>query len=412
MLMESSNKHKRTSVDFNSVNRIKNETTSEKSKLKLVNKFYLLIKNRFTFKHFYFTPLFTLKRFKKILYKRFFWGRGISYKYSVFISIIVLSTPFILLAINLKPVNASGYSSPARGMDTAMDNGAGEIKIANDQTIQSVHSYLVQPGDSISGIASKFNITTDTLAYTNNLNVDSVLSIGQSLKILPVSGILYKVQKGDTLDSIAKKFNIGQAGYSSQVILDLNLLDSTDLTQGQDLLVPGAIIDKPKSPSSPIIAYENNPPVRAITPLKVAYIATNGNLFISPTGGLGNVTTCFSSVVHPAIDIDSIVGPVPVYASASGIVTWAGYGLSGGSGIAVRIDHGNGYITEYLHFSRLMVSVGDQVKQGQQIGMMGQTGRATGIHVHWILSLNGVAQNPMKYVDLSHYGREAGATSC
>jgi murein DD-endopeptidase MepM/ murein hydrolase activator NlpD len=255
--------------------------------------------------------------------------------------------------------------------------------------------------------------------YTNGINDPNSLRVGQSLKILPLSGITYKVKAGDTLESVAKKFNIASSGYSAQILLDVNLLDTNELKEGQDLLVPGASLDsfkptptpKPK-PTQPIIA--GNQPVNT-SPSFIPSNVPAGISFLSPTSnpslnnfkGIGNITTCFSSY-HPALDIDHPSGLIDLVASSKGKVTWAGWNLTGGSGIAVQIDHQNGYVTEYYHLSQLSVSLGQSVVQGQKIGLMGTTGRSTGPHVHFIIKYNGVSVDPRKLIDFSSYPREGG----
>ncbi len=85
-----------------------------------------------------------------------------------------------------------------------------------------------------------------------------------------------------------------------------------------------------------------------------------------------------------------------IYASASGTVIQAGW--SGGYGIMVKLRHSNGYETWYAHMSSKLVSVGDKVVQGQQIGRIGSTGNSTGPHLHFELRINGSAVNPMRYI--------------
>ncbi|OGC77049.1 hypothetical protein A2619_01465 [candidate division WWE3 bacterium RIFOXYD1_FULL_39_9] len=88
----------------------------------------------------------------------------------------------------------------------------------------------------------------------------------------------------------------------------------------------------------------------------------------------------------------------PIFACTGGKVVRAGwdpYGL----GLHVRIDHGNGYSSIYGHMSRIDVGYGQNVGRGQVIGLMGNTGRSTGPHVHFILNFNGVAQNPLNYTN-------------
>ena len=71
---------------------------------------------------------------------------------------------------------------------------------------------------------------------------------------------------------------------------------------------------------------------------------------------------------------------------------------NGEYGYSILIDHGNGFQTRYAHCSKLLVSVGTSVSKGQRIALMGDTGRATGSHLHFEVILNGSTQNPVNYI--------------
>lgn len=85
-----------------------------------------------------------------------------------------------------------------------------------------------------------------------------------------------------------------------------------------------------------------------------------------------------------------------VVAVAAGVVTWSG--RRRGYGHLVEITHGNGLVTRYAHNQRNLVAVGDAVKKGDVIALMGSSGRATGPHVHFEVLLNGRSVNPIQYV--------------
>jgi murein DD-endopeptidase MepM/ murein hydrolase activator NlpD len=87
----------------------------------------------------------------------------------------------------------------------------------------------------------------------------------------------------------------------------------------------------------------------------------------------------------------------PILACAGGKVVRAGWDPTG-YGIMVIVDHGNGYQTLYAHLSKLRVSYGDYVKQGDQIGVMGNTGRSTGPHLHFEVRKGSTRQNPLNHV--------------
>ena len=99
---------------------------------------------------------------------------------------------------------------------------------------------------------------------------------------------------------------------------------------------------------------------------------------------------------HYGIDIDGQTGD-PVRAAAAGIVTVAGYYDSCG-GLQVRIDHGNGFESQYHHFSHIDVKVGQRVSAGTLIGRVGATGCAFDSHLHFAIRLHGVFVDPLRYL--------------
>ena len=98
---------------------------------------------------------------------------------------------------------------------------------------------------------------------------------------------------------------------------------------------------------------------------------------------------------HTGIDFAGRLG-AEIVAVADGVVTWSGdrYGY----GVMVEINHGNGYSTRYAHNSENLVAVGDEVKKGQIVALMGETGRATGPNLHFEVLQNGRRVNPVKFI--------------
>lgn len=98
---------------------------------------------------------------------------------------------------------------------------------------------------------------------------------------------------------------------------------------------------------------------------------------------------------HKGLDISSREG-TKVIATADGVVTFAG--RNGLYGNMIKIDHGHGMMTRYGHLEKMLKKRGDAVKRGDVIGLMGNTGRSTGPHVHYEVFLNGLPVNPKKYI--------------
>ncbi|MBK6004618.1 M23 family metallopeptidase [Ramlibacter ginsenosidimutans] len=99
--------------------------------------------------------------------------------------------------------------------------------------------------------------------------------------------------------------------------------------------------------------------------------------------------------LHTGLDYQAVVGS-PIVAAAGGIVVTAE--LHPEYGNMVEIDHGNGLVTRYGHASKLLVKKGDLIKRGQQIALVGTTGRSTGPHLHFEVLVQGVQQDPQKFL--------------
>ncbi|MBC2255023.1 peptidoglycan DD-metalloendopeptidase family protein [Listeria ivanovii] len=141
-----------------------------------------------------------------------------------------------------------------------------------------------------------------------------------------------------------------------------------------------------------------------------SHVSSGGGQFIKPASGI--LTSGFSDRTNPVTgqheshkgqDI-AAGGAVTVSAAASGTVVFSGFGASGsgfgGYGYVVKIDHGNGFQTLYGHMraGSLKVVAGQQVSQGQPIGIMGSTGQSTGQHLHFEIHQNGVPIDPAPYI--------------
>jgi len=99
---------------------------------------------------------------------------------------------------------------------------------------------------------------------------------------------------------------------------------------------------------------------------------------------------------HEGIDFPANVGTA-IVAAASGKVVYAGYHAEYGK--IIEVDHGNGLLSRYAHASQIFVNAGDLVVRGQRLGSVGSTGRSTGPHLHFEVRLNGVPQNPARFLE-------------
>lgn len=257
-------------------------------------------------------------------------------------------------------------------------------------------SYKVTDGDTLYGIAERFDLSLSTILWANNLTVRSLIKPGQTLTIPAVDGVLYTVKSGDTLLKIAKTY-----GSDTDEIITVNQLASAnDLRIGQSLILPGG--EPPASASSPVKATPapvssifTKPPATATTaPSTTTKGSGSGTgTWLWPTDW--RVITQYYGWQHTGVDIDGDY-TTQSYAAADGVVIYSGW--RNGYGNTVEIDHGDGLVTRYAHHSKLYVKAGDVVTQGQAIAQTGTTGKSTGTHLHFEVIKNGKFQNPLDYV--------------
>lgn len=259
----------------------------------------------------------------------------------------------------------------------------------DSSSYQEISIYVVRSGDSINDIAKMFNVSVNTILWANDMKKGDKLKVGDTLIILPVNGVKHVVKKGDTIKSIAKTY-----GVETIDIYDFNELDEKSiLSIGDEIIIPGAEIKE--QPKTTISAKKPSGTKSGSTNLNVniqgGVIPNNyrnadnstpaSGYFIKPVTGFSCRLTQGKHDRY-AIDIGCPTG-TPIKASASGRVIFAKAGWNGAFGNLVIIAHPNGTQTFYAHQSKIAVSIGDQVSQGEIIGYVGNTGRSTGPHLHF-----------------------------
>ena len=286
-----------------------------------------------------------------------------------------VSGPFLDDGTLLKPV----------AVDTTVEDGRGLLK-----------KYRVKSGDTLTGIAARFDVSMMTLYWANKLKAKDELHLGQVLVIPPVSGLVVTVGANDTLDSLAAQFKVKK----SRIVATNNLTDP-NLVIGQVLVVPGAKgkpIPTPKPTKKPSASKpRSGGGGRSVRP-PTHY---GGGHFAWPVVGGGNYISQYYHYGHYAIDIAADYGS-RVRAAGSGTVIFAGWKSNGG-GYQVWIAHGSGLYTTYNHMSAVTVGRGQHVGRGQGVGRVGQSGNASGPHLHFEVWLGpvwngGRRVNPLAYL--------------
>ncbi len=233
--------------------------------------------------------------------------------------------------------------------------------------------YQVGAGDTLAALADRFGITLDTIISFNDIKRERDLKPGRELIIPNRSGIRYVVRRGDNPSRIAMRH-----GVSLAALLDINEVESSPITPGQSLLIPG-------------VGLSENARNRVL-----------GQLFVRPargpiTSGYGYRNDPFTGLrkFHNGIDIANQRG-TSVVAAMSGTVAKAGY--NGNYGRYLILRHAEGFQTLYAHLDKALVTVGDRIRQGQQVGEMGNTGYSSEDHLHFSIFLNGAHVDPSEHL--------------
>ncbi|MCR4650456.1 MAG: M23 family metallopeptidase [Lachnospiraceae bacterium] len=261
--------------------------------------------------------------------------------------------------------------------------------------------YEVQSGDTLSQIAEKVNIPMDKIIALNDSldNENSMIRAGEEL-------IITMPEPPLSVDRVEQQYI--EEDYDADVIYIDN--DEWYTTQEVTRQAPSAghrnIVAK--------ITYHNTKEVNKevikeeVILAAIPKIVEKGTkippTYVKPISG-GRLSSGFgrrsaptrgASTYHKGVDWAVPVGTA-VYASCGGTVTKAGWGS--GYGYCVYISHPDGRETRYGHLSKVLVSSGQSVKQGQKIALSGNTGRSTGPHLHFEIRIGGSAVNPLKYLE-------------
>lgn len=316
----------------------------------------------------------SLTFYKKWFLRRLLWRRGLLFRPATHFGVAMLALLAIIGGAAFGPLPSLANQTRLASPEVVSAQTTVETSVPDNRPRAETIDYTISSGDTLSSVASKYNVSVETIKWANDLSSDNV-SPGQKVTILPVSGVQHKVAAGETIESIAKKHNA-----SSQAILDFpfnDIPDDLSLKVGQTLIIPdGKPIETAKPAGRPSASPNSN---FAQTPVR----PSNGG-WIWPVSG---VITQYPSWYHMALDIAGPIGTPVVAAKAGRVATaenlWYGYGHN------VTVDHGGGVFTEYAHMIYFIVKPGQWVAQGQVLGYRGSTGRSTGPHLHFEIRIGG-----------------------
>ncbi len=260
--------------------------------------------------------------------------------------------------------------------------------------------YVVEAGDTLSGISLKVNIPMEDLIAMNDSLEDErsyihpddelIITVAEpKLKVLHSEEMYYEEDYDAPVEYI-----YNDDWFTSDVVVH------QQPSAGHRKVIAVVHFENDKEASTDIIKEE-------VTYQPVAKIVEKGTkippTYIKPIYG-GRMTSTFgprkrpkkgASTYHKGIDWATPIGTT-VMASSGGVVAKAGWGS--GYGYVIYINHPDGKQTRYGHLSKVLVSVGQSVSQGQTIARSGNTGVSTGPHIHFEILVGGVQVNPLKYL--------------
>ena len=359
---------------------------------------------KYTFKRYFVVGFSRFERFKSLAVVKMYQQRGKYSQLFVHGGVALVMSLGVALGPSLVVQEAGAQSMISNGVGGAVIIGEDQQEVeskvlgtmtdsayvqplteVSDKPRAEELEYSVQPGDTLSSIGEKFGVSMDTIRWSNPEKVKSVkatIKEGEVLVIPPVTGVVHKVKSGETVYSIAKKYDISAQGIVDFPFNEFSNDETFALAVGQTLMVPDGVVPdvQPWSPTSGL--------ARVLTP-DAGVVSATGS-WIWPASG--KITQRYLAW-HKGIDVANKSGGA-ILAADSGKVVVAGWLDNAGYGNRVMVDHGNGYQTLYAHLSKISVKVGQSVKRGDMLGIMGSTGRSTGIHLHFEVRTSKANINP------------------
>ena len=239
--------------------------------------------------------------------------------------------------------------------------------------------YTVAEGDTLESIGKQFKLPWRDIVWSNP-GLRMPLKVGRPIKLPPVPGVVVVVRKSDTLASLASAY-----GVDVSTLLGYNGIRAAQLTPGLVLVIP---IDPAQGPNlSTGVPADPADPGQFMCPVPGAPIIQQ----FGPTSFA--VEPSYGGYLHFHTGVDLLAGyGTPIVAAAGGRVTAVGY--ADYFGIRVQVTDSFGLVEIYAHMEQVSVAVGQELQQGDKVGLVGSTGLSIGSHLHFQLEVGGMPTAP------------------
>ena len=253
--------------------------------------------------------------------------------------------------------------------------GSGTDKSGGEISVHVVRPCTPERCETLSHIAEMYGVSVNTILWANDIDDPKSVQPGDTLVILPITGVRHVVKEKETLASIAKKYGAETSeqveGMVSDILSYNRLASASDISVGDTVVVPGGVMHQ---------AAPQKSSTKSSSPTRTASKGTGGGSFVNPVPGAVRTQGIHG---YNAVDLAAAVG-TSIRAAASGeVIVAKSNGWNGGYGNYVVIKHANGVQTLYAHMSSVGVGVGSKVDAGESIGGVGNTGKSTGSHLHF-----------------------------
>lgn len=271
-----------------------------------------------------------------------------------------------------------------KGIEKDLEKRFGRVTLKDNITFKEICTSNQNIADS--------NGIKNIIINNSNTSIPTVLmkSDGKKVGVLANEGEMVKL-----LDTIKNEYREKDKDGTFKLSSIITYVKQDTKIKDVNTIEEAIKVAK-ENTSNPLIRFSKEKEANTAQNITLSRGATVNSFVSFPAKG--TITSAFGmrwGKMHNGIDIGAPMGN-PIYAVMDGKIICAEW--EDGYGKVIKIDHGVGVQTVYGHCNNIDVNVGQQVKKGEKIGEVGSTGRSTGPHVHFEVRVEGVPQNPVKYL--------------